>query len=65
MTRTIRAALATTSVGANMDLIASHRPFLRMAPVPPCEPALAAPFYPYGERQIQPDVTGKDVLEMP
>jgi hypothetical protein len=39
MTRTMRARLAATSVGANMDLIASHRPFLRMAPVPPCEPS--------------------------
>src|SRR2546423_1291299 len=49
-TRTMRARLAATSVGANMDLIVSHRPFLRMAPVPPCEPALAGPFYPYGDR---------------
>jgi hypothetical protein len=50
ITRTMRARLAATSVGANMDLIVSHRPFLRMAPVPPCESALAGPFYPYWRR---------------
>ena len=33
MTRMISARLTATSVGANMDLIESHRPFLRMAPV--------------------------------
>jgi hypothetical protein len=46
ITSTIRARLAATSVGANIVLIESHRPFLRMAPVPPCEPSLAGPFYP-------------------
>ena len=46
ITSAMRARLAATSVGANIGLIESHRPFLRMAPVPPCEPSLARPFYP-------------------
>ena len=43
-TSTMRARLAATSVGANMDLIESHRPFPRMASVPPYEPSLVGPF---------------------
>jgi hypothetical protein len=41
VTSTMSATLAATSVGANTDLIESHRPFLRMASLPPCEPSLA------------------------
>jgi hypothetical protein len=40
-TSTMSARLAATSVGANIDLIESHRPFLRMASLPPREPSLA------------------------
>jgi hypothetical protein len=43
VTSTMSARLAAMSVGANMDLIESHRPFLRMASLPPCEPSLAGP----------------------
>jgi len=43
-TSAMRARLAATSVGANMDLIESHRPFPRMASVPPCESSLVGPF---------------------
>jgi hypothetical protein len=43
-TSTINARLAATSVGANIDLLESHRPFQRMASLPPCEPALVRPF---------------------
>jgi hypothetical protein len=38
-TSTMRARLAAMSVGANIDLTESHRPFLRMASLPPCEPS--------------------------
>jgi hypothetical protein len=41
VTSTMSARLAATSVGANIDLIESHRPFLRMASLPPREPSLA------------------------
>jgi hypothetical protein len=43
-TSTIRARLAATSVGANIDLLESHRPFLRMASLPPCEASLLRPY---------------------
>jgi hypothetical protein len=51
VTRIMRARLAATSVGANIDLIESHMPFPRMASVPPCEPLLVGPFYPMATRQ--------------
>jgi len=44
ITSTIRARLAATSVGANMDLLDSHRAFQRMASLPPCEPSPVGPF---------------------
>jgi hypothetical protein len=45
-TSTISPRLAATSVGANIDLIESHRPFLRMASPLLASRALVGPFYP-------------------